>query len=124
MFTFRRHYFLLACILFLVEVFIALYIRDRFVRPYVGDFLVVLLLYCFVKAFVNISSVKIAIGVLLFAYIIEFLQYLNMIDRLGLGDDRVARTILGYGFEWQDMVAYTLGIITVLILEKSVFEKE
>ena len=118
MLTFSFRYFLFALILFLVEVFIALYVHDGFVRPYVGDYLVVMLIYCAVRTFVKISPVKLAIGVLLFSYVIEVLQFFNIVDRLGLSDNKLAKTVIGYGFEWIDLLAYTLGIVTVLILER------
>ena len=37
LFRFRLNYFLVFLLLFLVEVCIALFVRDRFVRPYLGD---------------------------------------------------------------------------------------
>jgi len=118
MLTFSFRYFLFALILFLVEVFIALYVHDSLVRPYVGDYLVVMLIYCAVRTFINISPLKLAIGVLLFSYVIEVLQFFNIVDRLGLSDNKLAKTVIGYGFEWIDLLAYTLGIVTVLILER------
>jgi hypothetical protein len=118
MLTFNPKYFFFTLALFLIEVLIALYIRDSFIRPYFGDFLVVVLIYCAVKTFVKASRIKIAICVLLFAYTIEVLQYFNIVDRLGLSGNIVAKTVIGYGFEWWDMLAYTLGIITVLIVER------
>jgi hypothetical protein len=118
MFTFRKHYFLLAVLLFIIEVLIALFLHDRIVRPYVGDFLVVILLYCFVRAFFNISVIKTAIAVLLFAYLIEWLQYLNLVEKLGLRNSKLANVVLGNLFEWIDMIAYTLGAAAVIMLEK------
>ena len=38
-------------ILFLIEAAIALWVHDRFVRPYIGDVLVVVLVYVFVRIF-------------------------------------------------------------------------
>jgi hypothetical protein len=118
MLTFSFRYFFFALILFLVEVFIALYVHDGFVRPYVGDYLVVMLIYCAVRTFIKISPVKLAIGVLLFSYVIEVLQFFSIVDRLGLSNNKLAKTVIGYGFEWIDLLAYTLGIVTVLILER------
>lgn len=118
MLTFNLKYFLFALTLFTVEVLIALFVRDSFIRPYFGDFLVVILIYCAVKAFIKASTLTVAICVLLFAYSIEVLQYFSIVDRLGLSGNVVAKTVIGYGFEWWDMLAYTLGIITVLILER------
>lgn len=118
MFTFRFTYFILALVLFFIEVFIALFIRDRFVRPYMGDFLVVILLYCALRAVIRTSVTKAAIGVLLFAYLVELLQWMKLVPILGLQDNPLATTVLGTSFEWMDMVAYTLGMVTVLCLER------
>ena len=38
-------------ILFLIEAAIALWVHDRFIRPYIGDVLVVVLVYVFVRIF-------------------------------------------------------------------------
>lgn len=118
MIRFNPRYFLFAIILFLVEVFIALFIHDSFIRPYFGDFLVVILIYCAIRAFIKASTIKIAIFTLLFAYAIEVLQYFHIVDRLGLSNNIIAKTVIGYGFEWWDMLAYTLGVITILIIEQ------
>ena len=118
MFKFQWKYFVLAILLFLAEVLIAYYMHDKIIRPYVGDLLVVILIYCFIKSFVNISVTKAAIFVLLFAYVIELLQYLNMIKFLGLQKSRMANIVLGNYFEWIDLVAYTIGIAIVILIEK------
>ena len=44
MWHFNKIYFRLTVILFLIEVAIALFIKDRFIRPYLGDVLVVMLI--------------------------------------------------------------------------------
>ena len=119
MLTFNRKYFLFALVLFVTEVLIALFVRDNFIRPYFGDYLVVILIYCAAKTFLRTSPLKVAIVVLLFAYTIETLQYFRVVDRLGLAGSAIARTVIGYGFEWWDILAYTLGIITVLIFESA-----
>ncbi|MEJ7692875.1 DUF2809 domain-containing protein [Daejeonella sp.] len=107
-----------AIVLFLTEVFIALYITDAFVRPYVGDFLVVILLYCIVKSVVEANKTTIALSVLLFAYLLETLQYFRIVEVLGLESYPLANVIIGTSFAWIDMLAYTLGSITVLIVER------
>jgi hypothetical protein len=117
MITFHKQYFILALSLFLIEVLIALFLHDRIIRPYVGDFLVVILIYCFIRSFINARVLPTAIGVLLFAYGIELLQYLDLIGRLSLRGSRVANVVLGNYFEWIDIVAYTFGILAVLLVE-------
>jgi DNA integrity scanning protein DisA with diadenylate cyclase activity len=96
---------------------IALFIHDSFIRPYFGDYLVVMLIYCAIKTFLKTSTLKIAAGVLVFSYVVEILQYLHIVDRLGLSGNVIAKTVIGYGFEWWDILAYTLGVITILIVE-------
>ncbi|WP_245623999.1 DUF2809 domain-containing protein [Flavihumibacter petaseus] len=118
MFKFNRSYFLLATILFSIEVLIAVYVHDKFIRPYLGDFLVVPLMYCFTKSFLNYPPAKTAVAVLAFAFLIECLQYFNWADKLGLGQSVVARTILGSSFEWLDLLAYTSGFIGILLAER------
>lgn len=113
------NYLFVTLILFLTEILIALFVHDRFIRPYIGDFLVVILIYCFVKSFLNTPVVPAAIGVLLFAYTVEVLQYFKVVELLGLQHSRAARIIIGSAFEWQDMLAYTLGIMSVILLEKT-----
>jgi len=120
----NKNYLLLTIILFIIEVFIALYVRDGFIRPYAGDFLVVILIYCFIRSFLNIPVISLAIGVLLFSFLIETLQYLDLVGMLGLEKNKLAKIVLGSSFEWIDMLAYTLGILTVVGIEKVVRRKE
>ena len=116
--TFDRNYFIVALALFFVEVGIALFVKDKFVRPYVGDFLVVIFIYCFVKSFWDESPLRIGIYVLLFAFAIEFGQYFQLVKLLGLHEYKWARIIIGTGFDWGDLLAYILGVLTVLGVEK------
>src|SRR5688572_28129752 len=107
MIKFNGRYFVWAFVLLIVEILIALFVRDRIVRPYVGDFLVVILMYCFIKSFFDLPVVATALGVLAFSFIIELMQYLNMAERIGLGKSRLAKILLGYSFEWIDLLCYT-----------------
>lgn len=122
MFQFNKKYFALTILLLIVEVLIALYIHDSFFRPYYGDFLVVIFLYCFLKAFVKIAVWRAAIIVLLFSFFVEFTQYLNLITLLGLQKSGLAKTVLGTSFSWEDLVCYTAGILFVIIIENSILK--
>ncbi len=119
MFTFQKHYFVLTILFLIIEVLIALFVHDSFIRPYVGDFLVVMLIYCFIKSFFRITLLKAALGVLLFSYLVEFMQYLKFVKYLGLQKSNMANTILGNSFAWVDMLAYTLGVLVIVLIEKS-----
>lgn len=118
MFRLHSRYLLLALIIFLIEVFIALYVHDAIVRPYIGDVLVVILIYCVLKGSVNISDTKAMIAVLLFSYCIELLQYFKMVQLLGLGHSTLANVVLGNTFAWTDILAYTVGIGIVWFAER------
>jgi hypothetical protein len=118
MILFNKRYFLFAILLFIIEILIAVYAHDPIIRPYVGDFLAVILLYCLVKAFLKIPVMPAAIAVLLFSYVLETLQYFNLVHRLGLGHSKLATIVIGSSFEWIDLIAYTAGIATVLLIEK------
>ncbi len=114
---FQPKYFLVAILIFLGEILIAVYIHDRIIRPYVGDFLVVILIYCFVKAFLDVPVVATALAALLFSYLIETLQYFNIVKILGLQNSKVVTTVIGNSFAWTDIFAYTVGILFVLCME-------
>src|SRR4051812_34617253 len=115
---FHKNYFILAILLFITEILIALYLHDNIIRPYGGDFLVVILVYCIVKTFLNTPIVPTAIAVLLFAYIVEILQYFRLIVLLGLQHSRLACIIFGTSFSWTDMLCYTLGVTFIVIVGK------
>ena len=117
MFQFNRNYFILTILLFLTEITIAMYVHDEFIRPYFGDFLVVILLYCFVKSFIKFSVLVATSIVLIFSFGIEIVQYFNMLEKLGLQHSKIARIVLGNSFAWMDLLAYVLGILTVIGIE-------
>jgi hypothetical protein len=120
---FTPRYFILAIILLAVEISIALFVHDTIIRPYIGDFLVVILLYCMVRSFFNTAVLPTAIGVLVFSFAIETTQYFHLVNLMGLQHSRLARTIMGSSFAWMDLVNYTAGIIVVLLVEKIIAKK-
>ncbi len=116
-FTFNKTYFFLAVLLLAIEIYIGMYVTDSFIRPYVGDFLVVILIYCFLKSFWKETPFKVALYVLLFSFIVEFLQYFKIVEILGLQENKLASIIIGTSFALEDLLAYFLGIVAVLIVE-------
>ncbi len=116
--TFNKKYCFLFFILLFIEIFIAKFVHNNFVRSYLGDVLVVVLLYCFIKSFLKLSNIKIAIAVLFFSYNIETLQYFQLVKLLGLQDIKIARIVIGTTFSWLDILCYTVGIILVLLIDR------
>ncbi len=118
MFTFRLPYFIVTGLLFLIEVAIALYVRDAIIRPYGGDFLVVMLIYCFLRTFLDRPPMQIALVTLGFSFAVEFAQYFRIVEVLGLSGNRVAEIVIGTGFSVLDLVAYSLGVLVVYLLDR------
>ncbi len=91
-----------------VEVCIALFVHDAFVRPYVGDVLVVVLLYCFWRIFLPPYR-WLPAAVFAVAVAVEVSQYFHLVEVLGLDGNRFFLTILGNAFSWGDMGCYAVG---------------
>lgn len=108
--TFQGSYFIAFTLLLVMEVGIAIYIKLSFIRHTVGDFLVVILIYCCFRSFVKTKPIKIAIITFLISYTIEFLQLFKILQYLNLQHNKWAILILGNSFSIQDLIAYTLGI--------------
>jgi len=118
MLNFNKKYFLLFILLFLVELYIGFYVHDAIIRPYIGDLLVVILIYAFVRIFITGSYFKTALGTLLFAFLVEFAQYLDVVTFLGLENNTFAKVIIGTSFSWMDIWAYTGGFVVIIIAER------
>ena len=108
--TKRRLWFLGAFgVLLLTEVLIALFVRDAFVRPYIGDVLAVAVLYCLVRMAKPDGWPFLPAVLFLFASGVEALQAAGLVHRLGLEDSRFWRILLGSTFDPADLVCYAVG---------------
>lgn len=110
-------YLILTVIIFTVEILIAVYVHDGIVRPYVGDILVVILIYCFFRSFFEIGVIKLALSVLAFAFAIEALQYYDILKIFNLQHSKFWRIVIGTSFAWMDILMYVIGIVIVLLIE-------
>ncbi|RTY93965.1 DUF2809 domain-containing protein [Flavobacterium sp. GT3R68] len=124
MLIFNKNYFGLTILIFCLEVLIALCVHDQFVRPYLGDVLVVILLYCFLKSFLRLPVLTAALLVLIFSFTIEFLQFLRIVEKMHLEKSKLARTVIGTSFSWMDMICYMAGIALVIAVERYVGKKK
>lgn len=103
-------------VLLIIEIFIAVWVRDKFVRPYLGDFLVVILIYTFLMMISRISVVKGLFAVLL-SFAVEFFQLINIVKVLQYQPPKIVMIILGSSFSAWDLLAYFLGIVFTGLLE-------
>lgn len=106
---FHKGHFGVAIALFIVELSIALFVDDAFVRPYLGDVLVIPLVYCSVATFFEVRPVLLGVAVFGFACAVELGQHANLIALLGLAENRIARTVLGTSYSTLDLIAYAVG---------------
>ena len=106
----RLGYGLAALLILVAEVLIALFVRDRFIRPYGGDILVTLLICCVIRVILPQKyRLPIGGGVLAFAILVEVGQYFGLVYLLGLGHIKFFRILIGTGFSWWDMLCYGAG---------------
>jgi hypothetical protein len=113
----NKTYLLPALVVLTTEFFIGLFVQDRFIRPFIGDLLVVILLYCAARIFVRWKVITTALVALLFAYSIEISQYFHLIYHLGWQNSLPARLVLGTSFSLTDMAMYSLGFMAIITIE-------
>ena len=111
-------YFITFILLLIIEILIARY-ATGFLRHTIGDYLAVMFVYTFIKSIFKIAIEKAAIITLVISYIIEFLQLSNLQNWYPSEYTKTFKLILGTSFSVGDLVAYTLGIGTIILVEKS-----
>lgn len=120
---FNPWYILSFGMILLVEIFIAVYVHDNFIRPYIGDVLVVILIYCFMRIFLPPYRF-LPLGVFLFAEIVEFAQFFNFVEMLGLQNNRILSVALGSTFDLADLLCYAIGGLLVYIWQYKDYIKQ
>ncbi len=110
----RIKYLIAFVILFAIELFIALFVRDNFIRPYIGDVLVVILLYTATRILFPTQFKHLPLYIFSFSVIVELLQLINIVNILGLGDSRFFRILIGTTFDIKDIICYGVGTLILL----------
>lgn len=122
----KRHiYGILSIMLFSFEILIGLF-ASGWIRNYLGDVLVVILLYTLIRTVrqkKNETWYAIPTSILVLAFAVEFLQLWGFCDRLGI-TNKLLRIIIGTGFAVEDLVAYIIGIVPCYLVEYSIELKE
>lgn len=113
----RIGYGIATVFIFLVELLIALFVRDRLIRPYVGDVLVVVLIYTFLRILFPEKPRLLPLYVFLFAALVESLQAMNIVRILGLQNNRFFSILIGTTFDWKDIACYGVGCVLLGVWE-------
>ena len=118
-FKFNLKYFLLSILIFFVEVLIATVLKDQFfIRAYLGDVIVVMLLYTLVKSFFITNDTKLILGIFAFSCLIEFAQFFKIADKLGFPEGSLMYIVVGNSFSWIDILCYGVGCLILYLLVK------
>lgn len=107
----RIKYLVAFTILLCIELLIAIYVHDTFIRPYVGDMLVVIVLYCIVRVIIPDKCSLLPLWLFIFAAVVECLQYFKLIEILGVENNTLLRILIGSTFDWKDIACYSIGCI-------------
>ena len=113
----RPAYVVATILVLAVEVLIAVYVHDGFVRPYVGDILAVVLVYLGIRAVSPLAVVPGLVVACAIAVVIEVAQLFHLLDALGLSHSHLARVVLGGVFDVKDLGCYAVGAVCVLLVE-------
>ncbi|MDE6209963.1 MAG: DUF2809 domain-containing protein, partial [Lachnospiraceae bacterium] len=118
----RAAYFIIFIFLLIIEILIALYIHDNFVRPYIGDVLVVILIYTFLRTFIPDKIKLMPLYIFIFAVVVEILQYFRIVEILGFQNNIFMSVLIGSVFDIKDIICYGIGCIILGIYELHISE--
>lgn len=120
----RLGYAIAAVLLIAVEVCIALFVHDSFVRPFVGDMLVTLVIYLLIRAVIPEGVRLLPLYVFLFAAGVELLQFIDIVSLLGLSENLFLSILIGSTFDPKDIVCYAVGCAAAALWEIVLFLQE
>ena len=111
-------------IVLLLIIFLGIMSRKTNLFPLsTGDFLYAIMMYLLIRiVFINKKAYQIAFLSLITCYSIEFLQLYQSGWMLELRKTLFGRYVLGQGFLWTDILAYTFGILIALLLESLIHQ--
>lgn len=104
-------------VLAVVGVLIALFVHDEWVRSYGGDIIIIFVIYAFIRILLPHGFVSLPVVILLFACLAEGLQYLNIVDELGLGDIGFFERLSGASGDVKDIICYAVACLMLIIYE-------
>ncbi len=105
-------------ILFILEVLIALFVKDRIIRPFIGDILVVILMYTFIRGIIKKPIKRLPVYLFVFAVSVEVSQYFHLVDKLNLRSNKIMTIIMGTSFDVRDILCYLTGTVILIIWER------
>jgi len=111
-----KRYLVIFLLLLTAEIAIALLHIHKFVRGFVGDLLVIPLLYSTLKLISKGSTKTVLLCTVTIAFGLELAQYIGLADILGI-QNKWLRVIIGTTYDPLDLLAYSLGATFILMYE-------
>lgn len=97
-----------------IEVLIALFVHDNFVRPYFGDVLAVVCVYFFARIFLPEKPRYLSVFVTAFAFCVELVQLTPLSEVL----PSPLSVIVGGTFDPKDLACYLVGGAACFFVDK------
>jgi hypothetical protein len=115
---FRIFYFVGFLLVFALEVAIGIgAVGGSFVRGSVGDMLVIILIYCLLRAAFNLVPIQATAIAVAAGFVAEALQSVHLADLIGLKPGSMLYIIVGNTASLSDLVMYLLGGLMALALD-------
>ena len=105
-------------VLLFAEIMIALFAHDDFIRPYIGDVFVTILICCLCRMFFPKGVPALPVYVFAFAVFVELMQFFQIVKLLGLENSTFISTIIGTTFSAVDLICYGIGCFVFWGAEK------
>lgn len=85
----------------------------------VGDMFWAMMVFCLVRLlFIRWRTLLVVATALGIAFAVEFSQLISWPWLCQFRSTFVGHMLLGQGFMWQDLVAYVIGVVLILVLDK------
>lgn len=101
------------------EVCIALFVHDSFVRPYLGDMLAVITVYCGVRIVFPRRFTWVSAAVMALAIGVELIQLTEFSSLFG--KDSFISVLMGATFDWRDILCYCIGGVLCAVTDLLLF---
>jgi len=112
----RLFYGIAFAVLVIIEFIIGIFVHDGFIRPYLGDIIVVIAIYAFVRIIIPEKYVLLPLIIFVFSVIVELLQGIHIVDIIGI-QNHLLRVLIGTSFDWKDILCYAVGCLILGIYE-------
>ena len=119
----RKIYIIITLVLILIEFMIERFFKQGFIRYYLGDVFAAVLIYSLTKSIIYVKPIKLGVYVLIFTFLVEFFQYIDVLSILGITKNKFTSIVLGHTFSFIDLLCYFVGVTSIFIIDYFIIEK-